>query len=156
MGLLIHELIHIFLSATSAYVCYRYAKREKKKHRHELLMICILGGLLGGFFVDLDHLIDYTFVYGLNFNLHLFLSGEMFVQMRKIHILFHGWEYIAAMWLIAYKTKNLKLRYFMLSTLLGLFSHLVFDMYSNNVHFFGYSILYRIVYNFDMMYVTGH
>lgn len=156
MGLFVHELIHILLSAIVAFICYRFAKHEKKKLRRDLYMLCILGALLGGFFVDLDHLLDYSFVYGLNFNLHLFLSGEHFAQMRKIHVLFHGWEYLFILWFAAYKTKNVKLRYFLAATSSGLLSHLVFDMYSNHVYFLGYSVIYRFMHNFDMVYITGH
>lgn len=154
MSLFVHELVHITLSAIAAAICIYMSRRVKKKLRRELYSVIILGAILGGFFIDLDHLIDYVMAFGLNFNINLFLTGEMFAQLGKIHVFFHAWEYVLILWFLVYKTKNVKLKYFFLSLSLGMLSHLIFDTYVNEVSLLGYSIIYRMIHNFDMSFIT--
>lgn len=154
-GLFLHELIHIVLSAAAAAVCYFLAQKEKKKLRRELFLMGMLGALAGGFFVDLDHGIEYLLAYGLDIDLNAFFGGHMFVVLDKIYVLGHAWEWIILLGWWAKHAKHKPLKYFLVGLALGLFTHLVFDQYSNHINKFGYSIIYRIAVGFDLRAVTG-
>lgn len=154
-GLFFHELIHIALSAAAASVCYFMAQKEKKKLRRDHFLFGLLGALAGGFFIDLDHGIEYLMAYGFNIDLSTFFSGHMFVVLNKIYVLGHAWEWLPLLGLGAAYTKDKRLKYFLIGFALGLFTHLVFDQYSNHINTFGYSIIYRILVGFDLRAVTA-
>ncbi|MBI1862795.1 hypothetical protein HYS00_01605 [Candidatus Microgenomates bacterium] len=154
--LFIHELTHIILSLMAAAATCYLASREKKQIRRALYLVSFLGALLGGFFVDVDHLIDYVFAFGLHFDLGNFLSGVMFDKLQKIYVFFHAWEWVILLGIIAVHVKKPAIRYFLMALMLGLLSHLIYDTIYNHIYFFGYSIIYRIMHNFDMSAIVLH
>lgn len=153
--LFFHELAHLFLSLSAGAVCYFLAQRERKKIRKELFLWGFLGALLGGFFVDLDHGIEYLLAYGLTLDFAAFFGGQMFVRLDKIYVLGHAWEWLLILTGLSFFIKNKKLTFFVIGLTLGLFTHLVFDQYSNGVHMFGYSIIYRMLNGFDLSAMSG-
>lgn len=154
MYLFYHELIHVFFSFVSAYVTYLIFQK-KERNRKKLIFVTLAGGLLGALFVDMDHLVDYFLAYGLNFHPFYFLKGYMFNKLQKTFVPFHGWEWVLLLQIAAKFVKNKKIKYFFVSLSVGLFTHLVVDMYLNNITFLGYSFFYRLFHSFDLKSVTN-
>lgn len=139
MKLFFHEIIHF---ATSLMVT-----RLVNFFFGNLLFACI-GAFLGGFFIDVDHLIDYYIAFGTRLHLPTFFKGTHFKKNNKVFVLLHGWEYVLVLLVISLFVNNSQLFVFLLSLALGTFVHLVVDASTNNVKIKGYSILYRIKHNF--------
>jgi len=135
MPLALHLLIHFSLSILSGYIVGRYFKN---------IWLGIIAGFLGGFLIDLDHVLEYFFILGAHFNLYYFLTGRQFLKSDRIYIIFHAWEYIAPLlglaWLLE-KKKTLKI--FLISLAFAASVHLVSDALINNYPFKFYSIIYR-------------
>ncbi len=150
MQLLIHELVHLTISLVIFFLIWKQYKK---------LLPALIGALAGGFFIDSDHLFDYFLTFGLNFNLYYFLNSYQFDISKKIYVPFHAWEYLIILTYFILNLQNkLKKRksaaiYFLLSFLvsltLGIYSHLIIDTIDNHVRPLGYSLIYRVVNNFD-------
>ena len=141
MPLSIHLTIHFLVALLVGYLAGRYFKK---------MSIALIAGILGGFFIDLDHLLEYFFYYGYHFNLSYFLEGREFLLSDKIHLIFHAWEYVPILFLIAYllrKKRTLAIFIFTLS--LAGFFHIFSDVYINKYPFKFYSISYRASQNFS-------
>lgn len=141
MNLALHELSHILLSVIVGLIMY---KRYKK------LLLSFLAALIGGFFVDLDHLIDYWLAFGWDFNLKYFLKGYQFLVSDKIYVPLHGWEWVIVLPAISFVLK----RYTIIAALclafaFGLATHLVIDTFVNDMKPQSYFISYRILHKFD-------
>lgn len=106
--------------------------------------IGFIAGILGGFLIDLDHVLEYFFVFGLHFNIHYFIEGRQFLLSDKIRLVFHAFEYFPLLLLSAYLTKHKQaLSVFLLALGFAGFVHLVSDSFINNYPFRNYSIIYR-------------
>jgi hypothetical protein len=104
----------------------------------------ITAGLLGGFFIDLDHILEYFLVFGSHFNIVYFLEARQFLASGRIHIWFHAWEYAPILFLAAWLVrKNKAVTAFILALALGGFIHLVSDCVINQFPPRDYSLLYR-------------
>lgn len=116
----------------------------------------VIFAFLGGFFIDLDHLIEYFLAYGTNFHFDYFLTGMQFLELGKAYVLFHAWEYIPLLLFFRYKIQKSSLRKkdivaaIILALTLGMTSHLVFDQLDNNVNKGGYFLIYRFLHNFNL------
>lgn len=150
MHLLIHELSHLIISLSIGYVVWKLYKKPS---------VSFFAALIGGLFVDLDHLFDYFIAFGAKFSLTYFLKGYQFMKNEKIYIPLHAWEWVVLFLIVAYlinkytkiKTGAKKmLLSILLSFSLALFSHLMIDVWVNHVTFLGYSIIYRVKNNFDL------
>lgn len=143
MNLLLHLSIHIALSLLAGFVVWKLWKKP---------VASFAGGILGGFLIDLDHFIDYLLAFGLSFNIDYFLQGYQFLKSGKIYILFHGWEYVIILLLIAFLLKKrLILKSIFLALAIGVFFHLATDLTINDgTTFRGYSIIYRMTNNFEI------
>lgn len=132
MDLLSQELIHLFLSLLSGLFIY-YIFRNRQ---------VFVWALVSGFFVDMDHWFDNWMAYGPNIDVMRFWSGNHFAVNGTIFIPLHGWEYAIVLALLG--LGSIKYRPIFYALALSLFLHLSFDVFSNNVPFWGYSVLYRI------------
>jgi hypothetical protein len=141
MPLSIHLSIHLAFALLAGYIAYTY---------YHNFYYSFIAGIIGGFFIDLDHLVEYLIVFGLNFDLQTFFSGIYFEQSGKLHIFFHGWEYVLIGLLIFYFLKNQKLKALFLALSLGMFFHLTADVFLNHLSVPTYSILYRYSMDFDL------
>ncbi|MGB2662017.1 MAG: hypothetical protein WBD04_06505 [Candidatus Omnitrophota bacterium] len=56
--------------------------------------------VLGGIFIDVDHLIDYFLYYGYRFNLKDFIAYN-YMASGKIYIVFHSIELITVIWIFS-------------------------------------------------------
>lgn len=136
MSLLYQELIHLALSLLAGFIVYRTWKKRN----------VFIFALFSGFFIDIDHWFDNWMAYGLNFDIMRFFTSDFFAINIRLYIFFHGWEYIVIFILLGYWIKKYREIFVVLA--LSLFFHLIFDVYSNNVTFVGYSVLYRIFTGF--------
>ncbi|MHB8903924.1 MAG: hypothetical protein ACYC40_02390, partial [Patescibacteria group bacterium] len=121
MPLSIHLSIHFLVAVLIGYLANRYFKKKP---------ITFIAAILGGFFIDLDHVLEYFLYYGWHFNLNYFLAGREFLLSNKIHLFFHAWEYIPVLLLAAYllrKRKNLAI-FILIFCIAGSF-HLISDVF---------------------------
>ena len=131
-----HELLHFFSSILSGGITLLLFYRFKVSKIS--ILVVFSSALIGGFFIDLDHLIDYIATYGFHFNLNCFLHGCQYLATKHVYIIFHGWELIVVLAVIAGLL------------LTGLLAHLIIDSITNEIALFGYSFFYRLFNNFEL------
>lgn len=135
MPLALHLFIHLFLALLTGYLVGRHFKN---------IWLGITAGFLGGFLIDLDHVLEYFFIFGFHLNLYYFLTGRQFLKSDRIYIIFHAWEYIVPLLGLAWLFRQKKaLKVFLLSLALASLVHLISDSLINNYPFKFYSIIYR-------------
>src|SRR5680860_83073 len=140
MPLTIHMLIHFTLAVLSGYLIGRFFNKEK---------IGLIFGVLGGFLIDLDHVLEYFLVFGLNFNLQYFLESRQFLVSDQVRLYLHAWEYLPILLIIAYifrKKKNIKVA--LITLAFAGTVHLISDVFINNYYFKYYSLYYRASLNY--------
>lgn len=141
MPLSIHLTIHFLVAILAGYFVGGYFKK---------MSLALIAAIIGGFFIDLDHFLEYFLYYGYHFNLTYFLEGREFLLNDKIHLFFHAWEYAPILFIIAYllrKRKNLAIFIFTLGLAGSL--HLFSDVFINQYPFKFYSIGYRASQDFS-------
>lgn len=133
----LHLSIHFLLAVLAGYFVGRHFKK---------ISLGVTAGVLGGFFIDLDHILEYLLVFGTHFNLLYFFQGRQFLTSDKIHIFFHAWEYIPVIalagWLF-WKKKKIAAATFLLALATGVTVHLITDCIVNKYPPRNYSIIYR-------------
>lgn len=142
MDLFWHLSFHVITAFLAGYIIWRIWRRPVPS---------FIAGFFGGVLIDLDHLIDYFFAFGLRYNLESFLRGYQFLKSDKIYVLFHGWEYAVVLVILGMLIRsNLWLKSAILALSLGAFFHLVVDVNINHgMTFKGYSVFYRAFNDFD-------
>lgn len=141
LPLWLHLSIHFIMAVLSGYLIGWHFKKAN---------IGIIAGILGGFLIDLDHVLEYFFVFGLKFNLASFFDGYQFLTSDKIWLIFHGYEYVPLLLLLAFIFRTKKaVMVFLLSLTFAGFVHLVSDSVINNFPPKNYSIIYRATKNFS-------
>lgn len=138
----LHLLTHFLSGVLAGFIIWQIFKSHP--------FVSFFAGIIGGFFIDLDHWIDYFITFGFKINLDYFWRGYQFLRSGKIFIFFHGWEYVVVLCFLAWIFKNRKMRVFFLALALGMFFHLSFDTYINEMPVRGYSIIYRAASDFKI------
>lgn len=141
MPLAIHLFIHFSLAVL---VGYYFGRRFKR------LWLGIILGILGGFLIDLDHVLEYFFFYGPHFNFTYFIQSRQFLLSDKIRLFFHAWEYFPLLLLIAWlgRRKQILKMVFLTLAFAGLV-HLITDVIINGYSLPYYSIAYRAQHHFS-------
>jgi hypothetical protein len=138
----LHLFIHLSLAVFAGYFVGR---------RYNKIELGIAAGLLGGFFIDLDHVLEYFLVFGPHFNLVYFLEGRQFLTSGHVHNWFHAWEYVPILLLASWLLRRQKaVMIFILALTLGGLVHLTTDCLVNQYPPRNYSLLYRWRINFAM------
>lgn len=155
MEFFLHELVHFSISLLTGWFVWKKFKQ---------LLPSYLGSFLGGFLLDSDHLIDYILVFGSKFRLNYFLESYEFLTSRKVYVFFHAWEWVIALILLIIflsgkqllaKNPALKtVRIFLIAFTLAMALHLFFDSVSNDVKPVSYSLIYRLLNNFNADKIT--
>ncbi len=141
MTLVFNEIIHLVLSLLIGLTVW---KVWKKKYLFGV-------ALIGGFFVDVDHLIDYFLAFGFKFNLTSFFRGDQFLVSDKLYLLFHGWEYLIVIVILILIIKNKIFQIVILTFGISLGLHLTWDVNTNDgMTIKSYSLIYRATNNFEM------
>jgi len=153
MSLFLHELIHLLLSLLTAFTIVYVFKVKKIREKFAIFLFSILGG----FFIDFDHLFDYLLAFGFRFRLDYFLRGYHFIKSDKIYIPFHSFELVFILIFIALllKRSNKTIKQFshfaiILSLSLSLLLHLFFDVYANEFPMKSYFFSYRLEKKFAL------
>lgn len=133
--------LHIFIHFALAVLVGYFVGWHFKK-----IWLGIIAGILGGFLIDLDHILEYFLVFGPSFNLQYFIFGRQFLVSDQIHIWFHAWEYVPVVLLVAwlFRRKNkIGVTAFLFAFALGIAVHLVTDCVVNLYPPQNYSLIYR-------------
>ena len=151
MTLIIHELSHVivsFLIATSIIIYFK----NKFADNHKISII--ISALAGGVFVDLDHFLDYFIAFGTNFNIRYFLAGYQFLKSDLIIVPVHSFELVLILlvysWWLSKKKQHILTTIIIVTFAISLLSHLVIDVYSNDLPPKSYLFLYRSSNNFQL------
>ena len=141
MSLYIHLSIHFLLAVLVGYLCGRIFKQVR---------LGIIVGILGGFLIDLDHVLEYFLFFGPTFNFQYFIESRQFLLSEKIRLYFHAWEYVPILLLLAWFFRSQqKLKLIFITLAFSGMIHLVSDIFINNYYFRYYSITYRYQRDFS-------
>lgn len=147
MPLSIHLLIHFLVAIIIAGLLGMYFKK---------IPLAIIAGIMGGFFIDLDHVLEYFLYYGLRFNLNYFIEGREFLFSDKIYLLFHAWEYVPILLIFAYIIKKRRsLAIFIFVFVMAGAAHLFSDVIINQYPLKFYSLSYRASKNFSAPHILS-
>ena len=138
MSLLLSEIGHFVITLFLA--AYMYFKTRS--------WMAVAATFLTGFFIDVDHLVDYFYYAGPRFSLKEFLSLHYVHETGKILTPFHAWEYVLL--LLWGRRFSQKYATVLLGMAVGLAGHLVWDQISNGASILAYSIIYRILTDFSL------
>ena len=141
MPLYIHLFVHFILAVL---VGYYFGSRFKQ------MRLGIIVGVIGGFLIDLDHVLEYFLVYGANFNIQHFFESRQFLVTDKIRLYFHAWEYFHIILFLGlfFKSQE-KCKIIFLTLAFASAVHLTTDVFINQYGFKYYSIYYRYLNNFS-------
>ncbi|MFZ4632374.1 MAG: hypothetical protein ACOYL8_04220 [Patescibacteria group bacterium] len=143
----LHLAIHLYLAVLSGYLAGKYFKN---------IPLGIIAGVMGGFFIDLDHVLEYLLVYNWHFNIIYFFQGRQFLSSDQIHLWFHAWEYIPFLLIFAYLfRKNNRIKIALLVIALSASVHLLTDSVINKVPPTFYTLTYRSGLDFSMKKLTS-
>lgn len=135
MPLSIHLAIHFILALLVGYFLGR---------RYRLLSVGLSAGIAGGFFIDLDHVLEYFLVFGWQFDPARFLMGYQFLASGLIRVWFHAWEYFPILMVLAWIMRSRPVLKAAIITLAWSGAvHLASDSLINNYPVRNYSLLYR-------------
>lgn len=141
MNIFIHISIHFFVSLLAGTVVFFIWKKA---------FFSFLAAIVGGFLIDVDHLVDYYIAFGFYFRLDYFLKGYQFLESDKLYIFLHGWEYGIILLVVAFIVREKITRSVFLALALGLFFHLTTDVFLNSMPAKSYSLVYRIKNEFSI------
>jgi hypothetical protein len=145
--LALHLFIHFILAVFAGFLVGRHFGKVK---------LGIIAGVIGGFLIDVDHILEYFFTFGLHFNFIYFIEGRQFLISNKILLIFHAWEYIPVLLIIAWLLRRRRNIYvFLLALTLGGAVHLVSDCLINGYSPRNYSLIYRLGKNFNASYMLS-
>ncbi len=157
LHLFFHELFHFSVSTLIGLVL----GVKLKVNRY----VAVFVSLLAGFFVDVDHLVDYGVYLTENhklFSLRQFLSADYFDVNKRNYVPLHGWEwslililsYIIINKRMSPREKRARLfdhRWLVIAGV-SLLAHLLIDQFTHGAHSFTYFYFYRLFYGFRINY----
>lgn len=137
------ECIHFSSALAVGLICYfRFGNWQ-----------AIPASLAFGFFIDVDHLIDYFIFFGPRFNLRRFINVNSYMKASgKIYIPLHGWEYILIFWLV---TRTVGIPGLEWAASLGYLAHLSWDNFTFTHHPLAYLFTYRLLARFSLKKFLG-
>lgn len=139
--LLFHESIHIiFTTVLSLFLYYKF-----KNWKLVLVAFFVV------IFLDIDHLLDYG-LYEIKTGIFTFpFATDYFHGSQKVLVLLHGWELSIPLLIAGKKIGSLKnIRGLEWTIVLSYLGHLIVDQLSYSPHLLGYSLIFRILTNFDI------
>jgi hypothetical protein len=140
MPLWLHLLTHFLLAVLVGLIFWRASK---------LFWLSLIAAIIGGFLIDVDHLIEYWIVFH-RFSWFGFLNGWQFLWSGKNYLIFHAWEYLPILLLGAFLLRRRqKIAVFLAVLAAAGFIHLVTDCFINQYSPKFYSLSYRFVYHFS-------
>lgn len=137
--------IHISCGIVSGIVTYIATKS----------LPCSVACGFSNFMFDIDHCLEYT-LYCMGTKekpmIKSFFSGEYFSKKRTLGVIFHGYEYILLLLLIALTAFFTRVSSFCIwaGILIGYTEHMILDLIGNDCSVKGYSLIYRMLVHFDI------
>jgi hypothetical protein len=141
MYLIIHELVHVLVYMIPALVYKKVTKLQG--------FIALIIGLVVTVFLDLDHILDFWLYKGFSINVKEFFSGGYFSQSHKVHVFFHGWEYVVVCLLCYFLVKKPLVKHILAFIALGLTAHLLYDTIYYGFNWYSYFIVIRALHGFN-------
>ena len=135
-NILLDEFTHLWFVLPFALLLW------KKTHSREHVLALILATFL----IDMDHLVDYFSVFEFGFSFYRFMSGLSFEISHRGFVVFHAWEWIIILGVIAH-IRGWKSIFTIL--FLALLPHVVYDSLGVGSFSF-YSIIYRGSHGFAL------
>lgn len=136
-----HEFLHL---AIAILVGFLAAFVFKQKRLIFLSLVVSLG-------IDLDHLADYFYYFGLNLR-NPITGPDFFCLSGKLLIPLHAWEFLPILLILTWRLE--KLRGILMTVALALAGHYLLDQFSNATFPLGYSLIFRLSQNFDINTVS--
>ncbi len=108
---------------------------------------------LGGFFIDIDHLLDFWVSKPKNpFSLKAFMDSDSYVKVNKrIFVPFHAWEWVFILLVVAYHLNWLLLFIFAISLGLHLILDTVHHVWQEKGNPLIYVISFRLIKKFKVL-----
>jgi len=106
-----------------------------------------IAALVSGIFIDLDHVIDYSLQYGFPLNFKKFSHACYNDRVRKVHFLFHSWEFLLVLAVAAWISSWDML---IIGTFIGCGQHIILDKINNRASIWSYSFLWRWQHSFEV------
>ena len=140
-----HLAIHFFLSLlVGGYLYLGY-------QNFFLVLVC----LMSGFFIDLDHFVDYFYWAGLRLNFKEFFNTSLYTDStKKVFVLLHGWEYLPIILLVSARYEK-EIPGLTIALFLPYLFHLTMDQICSRGTFFSYFLIYRILHKFSLKSFSG-
>jgi hypothetical protein len=108
--------------------------------------------LLGGVFIDIDHIFDYLINFKFKFRLKHFFIAFGKETLPKIFIVLHSWELVFIILPVIYFNGMNSVA---LSFAAGYILHLSLDNIANKCSCFAYFFIYRLIHEFQGKYFYG-
>ena len=108
----------------------------------ELSLACFITG----FIIDIDHIFDYIFENGFDFNMNTFFDFFYHEKHQKIILLFHGWEWLI---LLGIYVKLTDWNLWVTGALIGYALHIIPDYFYSKAPFGSYSLIWKWKNNFN-------
>ncbi len=140
MPLYLHLSIHFLLAVLVGWIFW---------HASKFAWLSFVAAIMGGFFIDVDHIIEYIMVFH-KFSFVGFFNGWQFLWSGKNYLIFHGWEYLPILLLLAYLLRRRqKIAVFLAVLAAAGAVHLASDCLINRYPPEFYSLNYRLSRNFS-------
>lgn len=144
--MVIDLIAHLLFTLAAGLVAWKlYGTKGSKS-----IIVALGAAFVSGILIDLDHLFDYFLAFGFHFDLYTFLYNQQFVVTRKNYVVFHGYEYAALLGISLYWAKKRQIKMILLALLLSMLFHLVVDMMIYSIPVKHYSLIYRILTDFQI------
>lgn len=98
-----------------------------------------------GFLIDIDHVFDYLREHGFQLDVKKFFRVFYENRFEKVVLAFHGWEWIAGLFVLSWAAGWNEL---LLGIAIGALHHLILDQMGNNATGPGYFFVYRAAKGF--------
>jgi hypothetical protein len=106
-----------------------------------------ISSLLTGILIDLDHLFDYFFIHNTRFNIKDFFDYFYEERHQKLVMIFHGWEWLILLGIIAKLTNWNPV---ITGILIGFVQHIILDIIFNvPTSLRAFFVLWRYKNNFE-------
>lgn len=138
----LHLSIHFLLAVVSSLLAGYYFKEK---------IVSFLAGIVAGFFIDLDHALEYLLVFKGHFNFQYFFEGRQFLTSEQLHLWFHAWELVPVLFIIAWLFRRQRVVKIIAITMAFAGAvHLATDVVINQVSPKFYLLGYRASRDFQM------
>ena len=103
--------------------------------------------LISGVLIDIDHVLDYFLVYGINIRIKQFFDVCHTQKILRVWLIFHSWELLFLMGISAF---IVRWNPWLVGTIVGFTQHIILDQLFNKTNKWTYSFFWRLKNDFSM------